>query len=413
MTTDDELWALAALAGLTGMGPRRLAAVLSEHPPGAAWAAISAGRLRLRGDVATTFPGTQLARLGRVWSEEAGRRSPAELLRRCRALGVEVLPFGSSRYPQRLRDDPEPPLVLFARGDLDLLDAPAAAVVGTRRATPYGLAAADELGGDLAGAGVAVVSGLALGIDAAAHRGALRAAGGPVVGVVASGLDVVYPRRNAALWAEVARRGLLLSEAPPGTLPEPWRFPARNRVIAGLSQVVVVVESPPRGGSMITAEQALVRDRPVMAVPGSIHSPVSVGTNTLLAEGGSPVRAADDVLSRLGWPGRTGSGPTATRAPRRGSAEPSRRPAAVSLEPGDPVEDHLTSSAEHRVLEALGWEPALLDDVARRSGLGLPAVVLALEALVRRGEVVRHGAVLRRQPRPARSPARAVRARSP
>lgn len=404
----DVLAALTALAGLSGMGPRRLAAVLAEWPPVAAWEAIAAGRLRLRSDGGTAFPGQTLVRLGRQWVEEAGRRRPDQLVGRCQALGIEVLPYGAPGYPERLLTDSEPPLILFAQGDLSVLDAPCAAVVGTRRASAYGLEAAVELAGDLAEAGVAVVSGLAVGIDAAAHRGALGVAGGRAVGVVGSGLDVVYPGRHRALWCEVARRGLLLSEAPPGTKPEPWRFPARNRVIAGLSQVVIVVESPAEGGSMITAKEAADRELPVMAVPGSIRSPLSEGANTLIFNGGTPVRSADDVLALLGWPGGTGSGfrpararapvdrpPPAERPDRRGRPElPPTSVAAVSG-PG-------ATGPEQAVLDALGWEPATLDDLARRTRLEVPALVLTVESLVRQGAVQRQVGGFQRRRQPAR-----------
>ena len=155
------------------------------------------------------------------------------------------------------------------------------------------------MGFDLARAGVRVLSGLALGIDAAAHKGALDA-GGAVVGVVGTGLDVVYPKRNRSLWAEVASLGLLVSEYPAGTQPERWRFPARNRLIAALSSGVVIVESHQRGGSLLTADEAVDRGKAVFSVPGSVVSPAADGTNGLIVDGASPVRHADDVLDALG-----------------------------------------------------------------------------------------------------------------
>src|SRR5262249_38747100 len=151
-----------------------------------------------------------------------------------------------------------------------------------------GIDVAFELGRDLAAAGVAVVSGLAVGIDASAHAGALHAATSPPIAVVGSGLDVIYPRRNAVLWREVERRGLVLSQAPLGALPEKWRFPARNRLIAALADAVVVVESGTTGGSLHTVTEAVRRDRVVYAVPGPVRSDASAGTNRLLADGAVP-----------------------------------------------------------------------------------------------------------------------------
>jgi DNA processing protein len=159
---------------------------------------------------------------------------------------------------------------------------------------------AKRLGHDLAEAGVAVVSGLARGIDGAAHLGALHANGAPPIGVVGSGLDVPYPKVNEGLWSAVAAHGVLLSEAPPGAPPSAWRFPARNRMIAALADVVVVIESRASGGSMLTVREAAVRGRQVMAVPGSVASPASEGTNQLIYDGCCPVRDALDVLIALG-----------------------------------------------------------------------------------------------------------------
>ncbi len=187
-------------------------------------------------------------------------------------------------------------------GDPNLLARPAVAVVGTRSCTRYGHDVARTLGRDLAEAGVAVVSGLALGVDAAAHQGVLDAASGAAgpVAVVGSGLDVVYPRGNRVLWERVGELGLLLSEAPLGARPEAWRFPARNRLIAALVRLVVVVESGERGGSMHTVDEAAARSVEVGAVPGPITSPASRGTNRLLADGAVPVLGACEVLELLG-----------------------------------------------------------------------------------------------------------------
>lgn len=205
---------------------------------------------------------------------------------------------GDPAFPDELVHDPDPPLALHARGDAELLKRRRVAIVGTRQCTAYGRNFARRLGAELAEAGVVVVSGLAIGIDGAAHEGVLAANGAPL-GVVATGLDVVYPRRHQRLWDDVGRRGLLLSETGPKQRALSWDFPRRNRIIAALSEIVVVVESAAKGGSMHTVNAALDRNVEVMAVPGPVGSPASEGTNRLLVDGVPPVLGADDVLLAL------------------------------------------------------------------------------------------------------------------
>ncbi|MGI9033164.1 MAG: DNA-processing protein DprA [Acidimicrobiales bacterium] len=349
-----EAWAVA-LSVLPGMGPARLSAVLAAWSPAVAWRRVAEGRAtRLPAIAAACRPDAQ--GIGRAWARAAAGIDVGRCWAAHREAGVSVAVLGSREYPEALADDHEAPAVLFAIGNPAALDARRVAIVGTRNCTRYGTDVALELGRDLASAGVAVVSGLALGIDGAAHTGALAAVGGAApVAVVGSGLDVVYPRRHGRLWAEVARRGLLLSEAPLGARPEPWRFPVRNRVLAALAEVVVVVESHSRGGSLHTVDAALARDRLVMAVPGSVRSPASALTNALLAEGCPPVRDAIDVLVALGL-STAGSLPSAEHRPPPG---------------GD----------AGTVLAAVGWEPASLDDIVARSGLSVGAASVALARL--------------------------------
>lgn len=339
-----------ALASLPAMGPSRLLDLLRRFPVAAeAWARVLAGR------------GSDDPAVAASWRAAAARCRPADLWDGCRAAGIGVSLLGSASYPAVLADDPVPPAVVFIRGDPAALEGPRVAVIGTRRCTRYGRDVASRLGGDLAAAGVRVVSGLALGVDGAAHAGALGAGGAPPVGVVGSGLDVVYPRRHARLWDDVARAGLLLTEAPPGARPEPWRFPARNRLLAALADVVVVVESHAAGGSMLTVNEAVGRDRPVMAVPGPVVSPASAGTNELLASGAHVARDAGDVLTVLGL--EAGS--------RRPTAE--HRPAP--------------SAADAAVLDALGWQAATTEEVATAAGVDLAAAAVALERLAAAGWV--------------------------
>ena len=271
---------------------------------------------------------------------------------------IRTLRLGEPDYPARLVDDIEPPTVLYACGDLGALTPRSVAVVGTRRCTGSGAGFARELGRELTGAGIGVVSGLALGIDGAAHRGVLDAAGAPI-GVVGSGLDVVYPVRHRDLWAEVSGRGLLLSEAAAGTPPAPWRFPARNRIIAALADLVIVVESHATGGSMHTVREAADRGIQVMAVPGSVRSPASAGTNQLLADGCAPVRDVTDVLVALGL--------STVRLPTGGDERPAPQ------------------GVEGRVLAELAGEPATLEHLVVRTGLTLPEVAMALEGLAAHG----------------------------
>jgi DNA processing protein len=352
----EEAWAIA-LAGLPEMGPSRLRAVLQAGAPAAAWAAVAAGRgaaLLERAGVAG-----DVAAIAAQWGQVAACIDVEGTWQRHASFGVGVALEGTQAYPSVFVDDVDPPVVVFSLGDPSVLRGPRVAIVGTRSATRYGLDLAFELGLDLARAGVGIVSGLALGIDGAAHAGALDAGGapgsGPPIAVVGSGLDVLYPAAHRALWRAVAARGVVLSEAPLGTRPQRWRFPARNRLIAALADVVVVVESRERGGSMITVEEALRRDRPVMAVPGPVRSASSVGTNRLLGDCAMPVADAGDVLVALGLtPG-------------------AQRTACDSRPAPDP--------SAQVVLDALGWQPASVDQLLLRTGLELGALLVRLDAL--------------------------------
>ncbi|HEX5365253.1 MAG TPA: DNA-processing protein DprA [Acidimicrobiales bacterium] len=367
-----------ALASLPAMGPARLAALLGTVPPDVAWRRLvrarpggehDPGQLLGLGpgedDRVRRALGPAGAALAGRWRTAAASLDVAALWRRTADLGMTVTRHGAAGYPAPLVDDVEPPAVAFHVGDPAVLDAPKVAVVGTRRCSATGRSVAAELGRDLATAGVVVVSGLASGIDGAAHRGALAAEAAPPVGVVGSGLDVVYPADHQDLWQQVPARGLLLSEAPPGSPPERWRFPARNRIIAALADVVVVVESHRRGGALHTVDEADRRATDVFAVPGSVRNPAAAGTNDLLAEGRPPACSADDVLVALGL----GAGR------RQGVAD--RRPA-----PGPD---------DASVLEHVGWQPTSLDQLALRAGRDLPTLAPALERLCQGGWVDHSG----------------------
>jgi DNA processing protein len=332
------------------------------------------------------------------WSRWAKTIDPSRWWARHASRGVGVTWPGQPEYPVVLGDDPERPAVLFWKGSLHHLAHPSVAIVGTRRATPDGRAVAFELGRDLAAAGVCVVSGLALGIDGAAHAGVLRAradvgampgaAGGALVvgpaGVAASGVDVPYPRQHATLWQQVVQEGVLLSETVPGRPAQAWRFPARNRIIAGLVRMVVVVESHAAGGSLITAEAAIARGIDVRVVPGPVHSSASAGSNQLLYDGPGPVRDARDVLDGLGifrsGSGRSGSGRSGSG--RSGSGQP-----AAASRPADPA----PSLDARRILEAVSWQYTSLTQVVERSRLSVGAASRALDELETVHLVGRHG----------------------
>ena len=279
----------AALAGLPGMTPVRLAKVLADLDPVRSWQALACGRHPADGQ--------------RRFMAAARDTDPRVVAERYERAGVAIHLPSSPGYPSALRHDPGAPAVLFSRGAPSVADGgPRVAIVGTRSATAYGLQVASELARDLASAGVVVVSGLALGIDGAAHAGALRARRGepaPPVAVVGTGLDVVYPKSNASLWHEVEAHGVVFSEAPLGATPRPRAFPARNRIIAALSDAVVVAECQLGGGALYTAEAAARRSIPVCAVPGSVRSPASAGSNGLLVDGCTPVRDIDDVMTAV------------------------------------------------------------------------------------------------------------------
>lgn len=348
----------AALAGLPRMTPRRLAALLRWYPPEQAYAVAV-------GAEPADPPSRELLAadgLGGQWRATGARVSPAEVWDACERGGIGVTVLGSDAYPAVLAADLDPPAVLFHRGDLAALAARRAGVVGTRRCTAGGRLTAERLGEGLAGEGVAVVSGLARGVDGAAHRGALSQGGAGPIGVVASGLDVVYPREHAYLWAAVAERGLLLGEAPPGTAPEAHRFPLRNRILAAVCEVIVVVESKSTGGSLITVREALRRDVTVLAVPGAPGA-AAAGTNQLLQDGALVALDVADVLIALGLDAR--------RAVARLPFDP--RPIPPAFDAG--------------VLAALGPAPSTLDDVVARLDAGLGDVALALGRLEASGWV--------------------------
>lgn len=292
--SSDERVALIMLSALPAMTPRRLRVVLEHHS-----APEALDRLRLDQPLAPEAEPADLREMFSALRRQAKVIELGRLLDECRAQSVDVLTKFDAAYPAVFADDPFPPAVLYVRGQLDVIAARRVAIVGTRNATAAGRATAFELGEALADNRVAVVSGLARGIDGAAHRG-VRSGSGQAIGVVGNGLDRPYPKQNADIWQWVSDHGLLLSEWPPGAPPDDFHFPLRNRMIAALAEVLVVVESRKRGGSLITAKAATDRGVTVMAVPGSPRVLACEGTNQLLVECAPPVTCVDDVLVALG-----------------------------------------------------------------------------------------------------------------
>jgi DNA processing protein len=270
-----------------------------------------------------------------------------------------VLFYTDAAYPEQLKNIYDPPPVLFLRGRVDCFNDLSVALVGSRKATPYGLSVTENLARELSGAGVVVVSGLARGIDAAAHRGTLDA-GGKTIAVLGCGVDVAYPKENTRLMGSIVQNGLLISEFPPGTGPKAWHFPVRNRIISGLCKLIVVVEAAERSGALITAHMALEQGRDVMAVPGNITSKLSRGSNELIKQGAAPVLGAADIIEELGL--------TVIKPEPRKSAE------------GLKLDDN-----EKLLLKLLNFESVPLELIVQKSGLTAGEVMSALMFLEVKG----------------------------
>ncbi|MCA1688651.1 MAG: DNA-processing protein DprA [Actinobacteria bacterium] len=290
--------------------------------------------------------------------------------------GISVLTLVDAGYPERLKEVPDPPPALF--GDGKIPGATAVAIVGSRKASATGIETSRVLGRALGERGVCVVSGLALGVDAAAHEGALEA-GGPTVGVLGCGVDIVYPRSNGRLFDRVKKNGAIVSEYYLGEAPLAWRFPARNRIIAGLCDAVVVVEAPQKSGALITAHHALECGRDVWAVPGSLTAQECRGSNKLLADGAGVLWDIEEFVDVYA----AGVG-----EPAMGDASPG----------GDPPLPAELPETEATVLSGVGFEPTEVDAVAGRSGVEMPELLPALALLELKGYVTRNsgGAFVRR-----------------
>jgi DNA processing protein len=272
--------------------------------------------------------------------------------------GVQVVVCEDQVYPSRLKEIYDYPPVLYVKGNLPSQDEPCLAVVGTRRPTIYGRQATEEIVTDLVRSRITIVSGLARGIDSVAHRAALDA-GGETIAVFASGLDITYPKENTRLAQSIMEHGALVSEHPLGVKPRPESFPLRNRIMSGLSLGILVVEAGERSGALITAHQAVEQNREVFAIPGSILSPASQGTNRLIQEGAKLVRNHTDILQELNL--------------------------TIIVQQGEIKEFSPANDAETAILKQLGPEPNHIDEICRRSGLTMPEVSSTLAMLELRG----------------------------
>jgi DNA processing protein len=333
---DRERVAYVALALTPGVGAARLATLLSAC--GTPLGAFSAPRAFL-----SALPGMSSAAAGAVTQRRLA--DGARVLEAVERLGAVALLPTDPAFPRRLREIPEPPPLLFAQGDLALLERPMLAVVGSRNHTAYGATVCRLVAGAAAEAGLVVVSGMARGLDAIAHRAALDAGGG-TIGLLGNGLGVIYPAANRALYDAVAQRGLLLTEFPPGERPNAGSFPRRNRLISGLARATVVIEAATGSGALITADCALEQGRDVLAVPGPITNPTSAGANRLIRDGATPLLEPFDLFQH--YPEVAGIAPGADW-----SARPA--PAPASLDAG-----------AWALIEALGADLLHVDALAER-----------------------------------------------
>ena len=287
-----------------------------------------------------------------AFRRELDRVSAESEMARAAELGVQLLTWADPAYPALLKHIADPPLVLYVAGAIEPLAGPAIAVIGTRHPTVYGREMAQKLAFQLAGAGYVIVSGLALGVDTQAHRGALQA-NGRTVGVVGGALDCLYPKENEKLAQEMAAQGgAVMCEYPFGRQPDRQTFPMRNRIVSGLVKGVVVIEAPQSSGTLITVDQALDQGRAVMALPGRADSPASVGCHRLIRNGARLVTSADEVIEELQE--------LLPLAVGRNAA----RPAAPERAPEPPA-----SAEERKLLEYVGNEPVHVDAIIRESGL--------------------------------------------
>jgi DNA processing protein len=355
MTQDPGLASWLQLTLTPGLGAASLRAMLKQF--GLPQAILQ----KKRSELAAFASADALAALDSSAVREAVNRSLDWAL----GPGRAVITLADEAYPRSLLEIADPPALLYAAGRAELASRPALAIVGSRNASAQGERNAESFARALSDAGLTIVSGLALGIDAAAHRGGLAGAASTIA-VLGTGIDVAYPQRNAALAGEIASRGLLLSEFPPGAAPAAHNFPRRNRLISGLARGCLVVEAALASGSLITARAAADQGREVFAIPGSIHSPLSKGCHALIKAGAKLVESAEDVLAELSGFRPSGFASTVAR-PRESAAA------------GAPAEGGL--------LQFMGHDPVDVDSLCSRAGLSAEQVASQLLRLELDGRV--------------------------
>ena len=357
----SEIQSVLRLGCVPGVGTRALWRILNRFGSGR-------GALDARPEALDAVAGT---RCGKALASSELDRRVRDALDRCRTPAIEILLWSDDGYPDKLGHLADPPPVLFARGRLELLLRPSVTIVGSRRSTAYGRRSAEALAAQMALRGITVVSGLALGIDGASHRGTLEA-GGDTIAVLGSGVDLIQPASHRRLGERIGREGLLLSEFLPGEPARPHHFPRRNRILAGLSGAVVVVEAAEKSGALITVEHALDRGRDVYAVPGALDAPQSRGCNTLIRQGAQVITSPEEFGRDLGLVCGSSS---------------EFRGCAVSQGVRHPVPTGLDEEAR-RVWLALGEQSLGIDDVASGADLQSARVLSALTALQVSGLVV-------------------------
>ena len=352
MVADDDLIDVVRLSLVDGVGPRIRKRLMDRF--GTPRAVLTAAPSELR-EVEGIGP-----KLMRNIVKAAEEIDAEGEIARCRELGIAIITEFHAEYPRALREIPDPPGLLFVRGTLKPSDALAIGIVGTRHGTPYGLRQAERLAASLSRAGLTIISGLARGIDATAHRGALEA-GGRTLGILASGVLNIYPPEHDKLAEAVAANGALISEQPPRSSPLAGTFPQRNRIISGMSLGVIVVEAAERSGALITSRHAMEQGRDVFAVPGNVDSRASRGCHRLIRDGAILVESADDVLEQLG--------PLVEAAPRD-DGRTVHHPAELLL-----------NEMEQKVLDAIRCEATTIDEIVTQSGLPVPQVLATLSVL--------------------------------
>jgi DNA processing protein len=351
--SDAELRDAIGLAMVSGVGPL-LSRALLEHFG-------SAGRvLRATQSELKAVPGIGPKTAAQI-AESRKEYDPEVELAECRHHGVRPIPLSDPDYPAPLRDIPDPPPLLYVKGTYQPEDQIAIALVGSRKCTPYGVRIAERLAASLARVGITVVSGLARGIDGAAHRGALKA-GGRTIAVLANGLSEIYPPEHQGLAEEIAAAGAIVSEMPMRQGPLSELFPRRNRIISGLCLGVVIVEAAPKSGSLITAKHAMEQNREVFAVPGPVDSISSRGCHHLIRDGARLVETVEDILEELG--------PLVREVTPVDGSTPVRHPAELRL-----------NDQERAVLGILDDLPKPVDEVIARTGLGPSQVMATLSIL--------------------------------